>query len=246
MTGKKKPTSKNNSKKPWNSNRSGSGNSEQRIPQYIKEKGLSAINKWITYQRLSKADLIDIIMGHNSEEESDEEESFSLTPPPRKGKRKRQEEDLDKRFASLEKRIAKQIAKLKPRSSKRNLTDDDSDEDSDDEGTDLLENAYEDEEDEDYHKIDAPKIRKILKECKLRMRGDKKIANVIRTISKHEYNYRGDDKNKVKKIGTKLYNLKKSHKVAVGTTKASLCSDTEEWLPTAVKILKKITDDGRL
>ena len=73
-----------------------------------------------------------------------------------------------------------------------------------------------------------------------------KIANVISTISKHEYNYRGDDKNKVKKIGTQLYVLKKKHKVAIGTTKSSLCSDTEKWLPTAVMILKKITDDGRL
>ena len=78
------------------------------------------------------------------------------------------------------------------------------------------------------------------------MREDRKIADVVRTISKHEYNYRGDDKNKVKKIGMQLYNLKKTHRVAVGTTKASLCSDTEEWLPTAVRILKKITDDGRL
>ena len=56
------------------------------------------------------------------------------------------------------------------------------------------------------------------------MRGGKKIANVISTISKHEYNYRGDDKNKVKKIGTQLYVLKKKHKVAIGTTKSCLCS----------------------
>ena len=123
MTGKKKQASKNTNKKYWSNNRSGSGNSEQRIPQFIKEKGLSAINKWITYQRLSKADLIEIIMGNNSEEDSEEDDTFS-PKPTKKGKRKRQEDDLDERFASLEKRIAKQIAKLRPSPSKRTLTDD--------------------------------------------------------------------------------------------------------------------------
>ena len=240
MTGKKKQASKNTNKKYWSNNRSGSGNSEQRIPQFIKEKGLSAINKWITYQRLSKADLIEIIMGNNSEEDSEEDDTFS-PKPTKKGKRKRQEDDLDERFASLEKRIAKQIAKLRPSPSKRTLTDDESDSDSEAQGTDLSEDAFDDKEDEDYHKIDASKIRKILRASKLRMRGGKKIANVISTISKHEYNYRGDDKNKVKKIGTQLYVLKKKHKVAIGMTKSSLCSNTEKWLPTAVMILKKIT-----
>ena len=177
MTGKKKQASKNTNKKYWSNNRSGSGNSEQRIPQFIKEKGLSAINKWITYQRLSKADLIEIIMGNNSEEDSEEDDTFS----PKKGKRKRQEDDLDERFASLEKRIAKQIAKLRPSPSKRTLTDDESDSDSEAEGTDVLEDAFDDKEDEDYHKIDASKIQKILRASKLRMRGGKKIANIIST-----------------------------------------------------------------
>ena len=121
MTGKKKQASKNTNKKPWSNNRSGSGYSEQRIPQFIKEKGLSAINKWITYQRLSKADLIEIIMGNNSEEDSEEDDTFS-PKPTKKGKRKRQEDDLDERFASLEKRIAK----LRPGPSKRTLADDES------------------------------------------------------------------------------------------------------------------------
>jgi hypothetical protein len=38
-----------------------------------------------------------------------------------------------------------------------------------------------DKKDEDYNKIDASKIRKILRASKLQMRGGKKIANIIST-----------------------------------------------------------------
>ena len=139
----------------------------------------------------------------------------------------------------MEKRIAKQIAKLKPHSSKRNSVNDEMDSESESEDTDLLEGTFADDEEDKYHNITASKVRKILKTNKLQISGEMKIAQIVNTIKKHEYNYCGDDKNKVRKIGIQLYSLKKKYQVAVGTTKGSLCADTEDWLKTAVLILKK-------
>ena len=70
----------------WNNTR------EPRIPKEIKSQGLDAINRWITYNRLAKADLIGIIMeredkdkkrkkGDDSDDETDDESAERFAGP---------------------------------------------------------------------------------------------------------------------------------------------------------------------
>ena len=245
MTGKEKAKKTGGSKR-WENNRTSTRNADQRIPQFVKDRGLSAINKWITYQRLSKSDLIEIIMGQESDEDEEDEDAGPKRSKKSKGKRKRDIDDLDERIESLEKGIKKIVSALKTskRRLSRNLIEA-SETESEDE-VDLLEELSDEEDDDDYHTVDVKSIKKILRSARLTVKNTESIKQVVSTIKKHEYNYRGNDKSKVKEIGTKLYALKKKYKVAVGTTKAGLTQDTEKWLNIAVRILKKIAEKGRL
>ena len=216
MTGKGK-AKKNGGNKRWENNRTSPRNADQRIPQFVKDRGLSAINKCITYQRLTKSDLIEIIMGQESDEDEEDEDTDPKRSKNSKGKRKRDIDDLDERIESLEKGIKKIVSALKTskRRLSRNLTEA-SETESEDE-VDLLEELSDEEDDDDYHKVDVKSIKKMLRSARLTVKNTESIKQVVSTIKKHEYNYRGNDKNKVKEIGTKLYTLKKKYKVAVGT-----------------------------
>lgn len=75
------------------------------------------------------------------------------------------------------------------------------------------------------------------------MPNNKGIERIIKTVKKHGYNYDGNDVNKIREIGAKLYELKKKHKIVPHVKKSTLCATTDKWLEVAIIILAKIAND---
>eukprot|EP00944_MAST-04C_sp_MAST-4C-sp1_P015040 g15040.t1 len=141
----------------WNNTR------EPRIPKEIKSQGLDAINRWITYNRLAKADLIGIIMeredkdkkrkkGDDSDDETDDEDERKAK------KQKTKQSTLEKQMEILGKSLvtlANTINKTQPRQQSEEES-----EEEDDDDFDLLATSTDDET------PTTAQIRNILKKAK--------------------------------------------------------------------------------
>ena len=240
-------TSKENSKSNKNSSRYG-GRRESRepnIPKEIREQGLNAISEWITYNRLRKSDLIAIIMDTKSKQNKRQEDTDSDSEDDeyetrrrkkkRKKKAKQDETEVTERLITLEKAVNKIADALKGNERQKEESDSDSDTD-----IDLLEAAKE------TQQLKVNSVKKMFKKLKTTVPTNRQIKQIISTMEKHEYNYVGNDKTKIKTIGNELYELKKQYKIQYNVTKQSLTSTTEKWIYVAILALKTITDNRRM
>ena len=241
-------TSKENNKSNKNSSRYGRRHEsrEPNIPKEIREQGLSAIGEWITYNRLRKSDLIAIIMDLKSKKkrqddtdtESDSDDDEYEKRRRKKKRRKKSKQDgneVTDRLNTLEKAVNKIADALKGNEQR----EEESESDSDDE-IDLLEAPTE------TQKLNVNSVKKMFKKLKVTVPASKEIKKIISTIETHEYNYMGNDKTKIKTIGTKLFELKKQYKIQYNVTKKSLTSTTEKWIHVAILALKTIIDSRRM